>query len=162
LRRAVGIHAAIEINFVQANSLFGLDFEWGELLSVFRHFVRSCVLLEHLADRSHAGQSFVVVFFVFFIVDVVFGRVLTFLFVSEILILLSGISDDGGYLEPFFGFGNGIGRHGLPFTAFFELVSGTVIVVEPTFVPSKRFGIFKNDFLFFFLILDQLFPLRVG
>ena len=35
--------------------------------------MRSRVLLEHLADRSHAGQSFVVVFFVFFIVDVVFG-----------------------------------------------------------------------------------------
>jgi hypothetical protein len=108
LRRAIRIHAAIKINFVQANSLFRLDFERGELLNVFRHFVRSRVLLEHLADQSHAGQSFVVVFFIFFVVDVVFGRVLTFLFVSEILILLSGISDDGGDLEPFFSFGNGI------------------------------------------------------
>jgi hypothetical protein len=46
--------------------------------------------------------------------------------------------------------------------AFFEFVSGTVVVVEPAFVPSQRFGIFKNDFLFFFLILDKFFPLRVG
>jgi hypothetical protein len=55
--------------------------------------VGSGVLFEHLADRSHAVQSLVVVFFVFFVVDVVLGRVLAFFFVSEILILLSGVPD---------------------------------------------------------------------
>lgn len=124
------------------------------------------VLLKHFTYWGHATESFVVEFLVLFVVDVVFGGVLAFFFVSEVLVLLSGISDHGWDFEALFGFGDGVGwGHGLAFVALLELVSGVVVLIvliEPALVSPQSIRLLKYDFLFFLLILYKFLSLRIG
>jgi hypothetical protein len=91
---------------------------------------------------------------------------LAFFFVSEVLILLSCVSDYRRDFETLFGFGDGVGRgHGLAFVALLEFVSGVVVVVvlvEAALVSPEGIRFLEDDFLFLFFVLDKFFALGIG
>jgi len=126
-------------------------------LGIFGRFW-SQVRVGNLVQWGQTIQTFVIVFLVFLKIVAVLVTVIAFLFLTLIIFLLSGVSDNIWDLVTIFRFWYCVVRSNWePLIVVFELVSRARVKIMPTLISYKvRLLVSKNDLFFLFLVLNQL------
>ncbi len=135
-------------------------------MCIFRYLRCRVAIIYYFAYRTHTGQSFIIIFLIFLVIYIIFIGILTLLFLSSVLILLSGIFQHWWYFITLFSFGYCIiGRDWGSLIGLFELISRIgiiiIILIKARLISFKIIIIFEYNLLFLFLILNELFPLRL-